>query len=61
MSNKDLSAAIKTQQLRLYAAQHGIRYDPVTEQDAMAKLKILAAEAADRGIKVPPSSPSGVR
>jgi hypothetical protein len=61
MSDKELRSEISTQQGRLWVSQHGFRYDPVTERDAMAKLKILSAEASSRGIKVPPSSPFGPR
>ena len=61
MSDKELRSEISNQQGRLWVSQHGIRYDPVTEKDAMAKLKIVAAEASSRGIKVPVSSPFGVR
>ncbi len=45
MSDKALVAEIKAQQGRVWVAQHGIRYDPVAEKDAMDKLKIARAEA----------------
>lgn len=57
MSDKQLLAEIKNQQGRVWVAQHGIRYDPVAEKDALAKLKVARAEAAARGLEVPVTPP----
>lgn len=61
MSDKELTAEIKNQQGRVWVAQHGIRYDPVTEKDALAKLKVARAEASSRGLEVPVTPPFGIR
>ena len=61
MSDKALLAEIKNQQGRVWVAQHGIRYDPVAEKDALEKLKTARAEAASRGLEVPVGPPFGIR
>ncbi len=57
MSKPELRQEYEKQQQALWAATHGIRYDPRAARLAQAKLDVVTREMAQRGISIPRPMP----